>query len=93
MDTLLPVARAAATAGRARRGRSATAPSLLRGILQCVLLEPDLAHRFDVPEPTGAGAEGDALAAVRRALPGQCTTADDGRRSAAIRRLTARKHA
>jgi hypothetical protein len=41
-----------------------TAPSLLRGILQCVLLEPDLTHRFEVPEPFGAGAEGDALAAV-----------------------------
>jgi DNA primase len=63
MDTLLPVARAVATAPvRARPQR--TAPSLLRGILQCVLLEPDLTHRFDVPEPAGAGAEGDALAAV-----------------------------
>jgi hypothetical protein len=37
---------------------------LLRGILQCVLLEPDLTHRFAVPEPVDAGAEGDALAAL-----------------------------
>ena len=63
MDTLLPVPRAATTAAvRTRPQRMA--PSLLRGILQCVLLEPDLTHRFDVPEPIGAGAEGDALAAV-----------------------------
>jgi DNA primase len=63
MDTLLPVARAVATAPVRTRPQR-TAPSLLRGILQCVLLEPDLTHRFDVPEPAGAGAEGDALAAV-----------------------------
>ena len=63
MDTLLPVPRAVATAAvRTRPQRMA--PSLLRGILQCVLLEPDLTHRFEVPEPVGAGAEGDALAAV-----------------------------
>lgn len=63
MDALLPVARAVATAPVRTRPQR-TAPSLLRGILQCVLLEPDLTHRFDVPEPAGAGAEGDALAAV-----------------------------
>ena len=63
MDSLLPVARAVATAPVRTRPQR-TAPSLLRGILQCVLLEPDLTHRFDVPEPVGAGAEGDALAAV-----------------------------
>lgn len=63
MDTLLPVARAVATAPVRTRPQR-TAPSLLRGILQCVLLEPDLTHRFEVPEPVGAGADGDALAAV-----------------------------
>jgi len=63
MDSLLPVSRAVATAPVRTRPQR-TAPSLLRGILQCVLLEPDLTHRFDVPEPVGAGAEGDALAAV-----------------------------
>jgi DNA primase len=63
MDALLPVARAAAIpAGRVRPQRAA--PSLIRGILQCVLLEPDLTHRFDVPQPIGAGVEGDALAAL-----------------------------
>jgi len=63
MDALLPVPRAAATAAARTRPQRA-APSLLRGILQCVLLEPDLTHRFEVPEPIGAGAEGDALAAL-----------------------------
>ncbi|HEX3632748.1 MAG TPA: DNA primase [Casimicrobiaceae bacterium] len=63
MDTLLPVARAVATSAVRTRPQR-TAPSLLRGILQCVLLEPDLTHRFEVPEPASAGAEGDALAAV-----------------------------
>jgi DNA primase len=63
MDALMPVARApAAATARARPQRAA--PSLLRGLLQCVLLEPDLTHRFAVPEPMDAGAEGDALAAV-----------------------------
>ncbi|HEY2862477.1 MAG TPA: DNA primase [Casimicrobiaceae bacterium] len=63
MDTLLPLPRAASTASVRTRPQR-TAPSLLRGILQCVLLEPDLTHRFAVPEPVDAGAEGDALAAL-----------------------------
>lgn len=63
MDTLLPLPRAASTASARPRPQRA-APSLLRGILQCVLLEPDLTHRFAVPEPVDAGAEGDALAAL-----------------------------
>ncbi|MGH8852153.1 MAG: DNA primase [Casimicrobiaceae bacterium] len=63
MDALLPPQRAAtASAGGPRPQR--TAPSLLRGILQCVLLEPDLTRRFAVPEPVGAGPDGDALAAL-----------------------------
>ncbi|HXX86255.1 MAG TPA: DNA primase [Casimicrobiaceae bacterium] len=40
------------------------APSLVRGLLQCVLLEPELARRVIVPKPAGAGAEGAALAAL-----------------------------
>ena len=63
MDALLPLPRAASTASARPRPQRAT-PSLLRGILQCVLLEPDLTHRFAVPEPVDAGAEGDALAAL-----------------------------
>ena len=63
MDKLLPVPRVAATT-TVRTRPQRVAPSLLRGLLQCVLLEPDLTHRFEVPEPVGAGPEGDALAAV-----------------------------
>jgi DNA primase len=55
MDTLLPLPRAASTASVRTRPQR-TAPSLLR--------EPDLTHRFAVPEPVDAGAEGDALAAL-----------------------------
>ena len=40
------------------------APSLVRSLLQCVLLEPELARRVIVPKPTESGAEGAALAAL-----------------------------
>jgi DNA primase len=40
------------------------APSLVRGLLQCVLLEPELVRRVIVPKPVGAGAEAAALAAL-----------------------------
>ncbi len=63
MTMLLPQERAA-SAPSARPRPQRAAPSLLRGLLQCVLLEPDLTRRFEVPEPAGAGAEGDALAAL-----------------------------
>ena len=49
---------------KTNRERGAAVRKLLRGLLQCVLLEPDLTHRFDVPQPIGAGPEGDALAAL-----------------------------
>ncbi len=38
------------------------APSLIRGLAQCLLLDPMLARRVIVPKPAGAGAEGAALA-------------------------------
>jgi DNA primase len=40
------------------------APSLIRGLVQCVLLDPALARRVIVPKPASAGAEGAALAAL-----------------------------
>jgi DNA primase len=43
-------------------GRSA--PSLLRDLIKCVLLEPGLARRIDVPTPADAGADGATLAAL-----------------------------
>jgi len=41
-----------------------SAPSLLRNLIKCVLLEPALARRIDVPRPIDAGAEGVALGAL-----------------------------
>ncbi|MGH8713760.1 MAG: DNA primase [Casimicrobiaceae bacterium] len=64
MDTLLPPPQRAGSASSARPRPQRAAPSLLRGILQCVLLEPDLTHRLAVPEPIDAGADGEALAAL-----------------------------
>jgi DNA primase len=40
------------------------APSLIRGLVQCLLLDPKLARRVIVPKPANAGAEGAALAAL-----------------------------
>ena len=39
-------------------------PSLLRDLLKCVLLEPGLARKIEVPKPADAGADGAALAAL-----------------------------
>jgi len=47
---------------QAAPGRSA--PSLLRDLIKCVLLEPGLARKIDVPRPVEAGADGAALAAL-----------------------------
>ncbi len=41
-----------------------SAPSLLRDLIKCVLLEPGLARRIDVPTPADAGADGATLAAL-----------------------------
>jgi DNA primase len=49
-----------------------SAPSLLRDLIKCVLLEPDLARRIEVPRPDDAGADGAALAA----LVGFCVDSD-----------------
>jgi DNA primase len=40
------------------------APSLIRGLVQCLLLDPTLARRVIVPKPSNAGADGAALAAL-----------------------------
>jgi DNA primase len=40
------------------------APSLIRGLVQCLLLDPTLARRVIVPKPTNAGAESATLAAL-----------------------------
>ena len=43
---------------------SGRAPSLVRGLIQCVLLEPELVRRIAVPKPLGANGDGAALAAL-----------------------------
>jgi hypothetical protein len=45
---------------------------LLRDLIKCVLLEPDLARRIEVPKPDDAGVDGAALAA----LVGFCLDSD-----------------
>ncbi len=45
-------------------GASRRAPSLIRGLVQCVLLEPELARRIAVPKPLGTEPESAALAAL-----------------------------
>ena len=41
-------------------------PSLLRDLIKCLLLEPQLARKIDVPTPTEAGEDAAALAALVR---------------------------
>jgi DNA primase len=53
------------------------APSLLRELIKCVLLEPDLVRRIDLPRPADADQEAAALAALVDfcAVGGPLTTA------------------
>ena len=53
-----------ATPRAAPRTSPREAPSLIRGLVQCLLLDPALARRVIVPKPTNAGAEGAALTAL-----------------------------
>ncbi len=64
MAALLPFQSPAAPAPSVRRGASRRAPSLIRGLVQCVLLEPELARRIAVPKPLGTEPESAALAAL-----------------------------
>jgi hypothetical protein len=64
MAALLPFQSPAAPAPVARKSTSRPAPSLVRGLLQCLLLEPELARRIEVPKPPGSDPEGAALAAL-----------------------------
>jgi DNA primase len=64
LGALLPAARVpgARRAPTPAAGRSS--PSLLRGLMKCVLLEPELIRKIALPKPEDAGPEGDALSAV-----------------------------
>ncbi|HSQ97088.1 MAG TPA: DNA primase [Croceibacterium sp.] len=60
------------------RGPARRPPSLLRALIQGVLLEPDLARRHALPQPEADGAEAGALAALIahcRDAQGDLTTA------------------
>ncbi len=54
----------AAVSKPAARTSPREAPSLIRGLVQCLLLDPNLARRVMVPKPANAAAEGAALAAL-----------------------------
>ena len=65
MTALLPLQQTVSAAPSVRRGGgSRPAPSLIRGLIQCVLLEPELARRIAVPKPLGTHGDGAALAAL-----------------------------
>jgi DNA primase len=64
LAALLPPAPGAARERPAPAAAVRNAPSLLRKLIQCVLLEPNLARRIDVPRPIDAGADGAALGAL-----------------------------
>ncbi|HEY1436682.1 MAG TPA: DNA primase [Casimicrobiaceae bacterium] len=65
MTALLPVQQAVAATPPLRRGAvSRPAPSLIRGLIQCVLLQPELVRRIPVPKPLGPNVDGAALAAL-----------------------------
>ena len=65
MAALLPASADPGTARPRQAPVSRTAPSLVRRLVQCLLLEPGLARRVNnVPKPQSAGADGAALAAL-----------------------------
>jgi DNA primase len=64
MMALLPIQQPASATPLRRAAVSRPAPSLIRGLIQCVLLQPELARRIPVPKPLGANVDGAALAAL-----------------------------
>jgi DNA primase len=63
MTALLPIHQPTSLAPR-KGTVSRPAPSLIRGLIQCVLLQPELVRRIPVPKPLGANVDGAALAAL-----------------------------
>jgi len=61
---LLPVARESSPPKPSVAGARRSAPSLMRGLIKCVLLEPQLVRTIRVPQPTEDGDEAAALAAL-----------------------------
>jgi DNA primase len=64
LATLLPFAADAGSRPHRPAAPSRSAPSLLRDLIKCVLLDPTLVRKIDIPRPTDAGADGAALAAL-----------------------------
>jgi len=65
MTALVPIQQPVSVTPPVRRGAvSRPAPSLIRGLIQCLLLQPELARRIPVPKPLGANVDGAALAAL-----------------------------
>jgi DNA primase len=64
MAALLPAPADPGAAKPARPPAQRMAPSLVRGLVQCLLLEPGLARRVLVPKPQSASPDGAALAAL-----------------------------
>ena len=64
LAALLPPAPSAASQRPTPVASARSAPSLLRDLIKCVLLEPALTRRVDVPRPVDAGADGAALGAL-----------------------------
>ena len=65
MAALLPPSASAAPGRRSTQAPAPrAAPSLVRGMIQCLLLEPMLARAIVVPKPANAGTEGAALTAL-----------------------------
>jgi DNA primase len=65
MTALLPIQRPISATLAPRKGTvPRPPPSLIRGLIQCVLLQPELVRRIPVPKPLGANVDGAALAAL-----------------------------
>src|SRR5215467_9281310 len=63
LGALLPAGRPAASRAPAP-GTTRTAPSLLRDLIKCVLLEPELARKVSIPRPEGSSNDETAIAAL-----------------------------
>ena len=61
---LLPGAREQAPPKPQATGPGRAAPSLMRGLIKCILLEPQLVRRFSVPRPREDGDDAATLAAL-----------------------------
>jgi len=63
LGALLPVAPVASSRPRAATP-TRSAPSLLRDLIKCVLVEPELLRRIDIPRPGEPGVDAEALGAL-----------------------------